>query len=138
MIEAEGKIEGRIPIPCTFCIEYDRAIAANQNVFWTDVPVNECGPRVHDVPRQCKKRCSKIRMHLRRRFKIGLDANRVKDLVIGEPAADILRARGRRMDRRDNAAQTTRERYIDAPVAQLLLPDGIFGRIEIAHGKCTK
>jgi hypothetical protein len=71
----------------------------------------------------------------RGRFEIGLEADRVEDVVGGETRRERPVARGRGMDPGDRGAHLGREGEVDPAVAQLRLPDRVRGRVEIGHGE---
>ena len=135
MVEAEGDIEGRVSVPGAFGVEEDRAARADQNVLRRDVAVHEgllAGERLARKPHQL---LGDARVLLGRRLQIGLQADRMKNVVRREACGDRRVAGRARMDRRDAAPDLGRRLRIDVAVAQLRLPHRIFFRREIGHGE---
>ena len=122
MIKAEGEIEGGIAEPGAFGVEEHRPSRASKNVLRTDVAVNQRALRRERHAASSSKRDGKLGMGTGRRAQIGLDADRLERLVIGERGRNGRVGGAPRMDDCEIAADRGGEIHVHDPGKQLRLP----------------
>ena len=135
VVEAEGEVESRIAVPGAFGVEEDRAVGARQECS-SARRRREPAPSWSPASRAKAPSGDRAdrRVPGRGRLEVGLEADRVEDVVgrrsaaamAGSPAVAAWIAAMRRPTSAANAD-------IDMAVAQLRLPDRVARRIEIAH-----
>ena len=133
MIGAERQVERGIADARTLGIQEHRAVRPDEDVLRADVTVDHhqpgrCGPLA-----QTEQRPAQVGMPGGGRLEVGLEADGVEDVVAGKASCDLDAAGGRRVDRREPAADLGREVRVSVPVAQLALPQLVAGRIEVGH-----
>ena len=89
MVEAEGEIEGRIAVPGTFRVQQYWTLRRHQYVFRAEIAMHQrelgaCGGCCDFVqPR------GTVRMARRRGEQIGLQPDRLKNVIVGEALRDL-------------------------------------------------
>ena len=73
-------------------------------------------------------------MFLRRRFKIGLQSDRMEDIATGKPCLDCFVSRGSSVDMAKALPDRPCKRWIGVAVTKLAFPKQMFFRFKELHG----
>ncbi len=132
MIQAEGEIESRIPVPRALCVQKYGALGPDEDVLRAHVAVDHAHLRPGGaldklVQARLQRGVAQAGGH-----EVGLEADGVED-VVGRKAR--RHAGGCGMDRGERAAHFGGESLVRNAVAQQGFPHGIARRVEILHDK---
>src|SRR6185312_4576533 len=125
MIEAKCDVKGRIAIPGTFRIEKDAAVGTDENIFRTDIAMNQRQPRRGGPVDQGMQLRSEIGVAPRHFAEIRVEPDREKYRVAAKAVGDVAPPGRAGVDRREMAADRAGDARIGLTAQQIRLPKPI-------------
>ena len=125
VVEAEGGIEGRIAIPGALGIEQHRVAVAprDEDVLGADVAVHQRDPRRRRLGQHRENGPGQARLARRERPQIGIEPQRIEQIVRREGGSGGRIVEGRGMDAAQRLGNGARRRRIGTPGQEFGLPE---------------